>query len=154
MSGAGGIGVALVYVAKEDRVRALDFSGRAPRAADPSKFTNDTKEVGILSPLVPGNVAGWLTLHETYGSMERDRLFQYAIDYAENGIPVTWINSLMMARNAPRLSRFPSASIILDGSGRSPKAGTRLRMPQLGESLRKIAREGKETFYKGVVNIS
>jgi gamma-glutamyltranspeptidase/glutathione hydrolase len=35
MSGAGGIGLALVYVASEDRVRALNFSGRAPQSADP-----------------------------------------------------------------------------------------------------------------------
>ena len=36
MSGMGGIGVGLAYVADEGRVRTLDFSGRAPLAAEPS----------------------------------------------------------------------------------------------------------------------
>ena len=150
MSGIGGIGLALAYVAAEGRVRALNFSGRAPKAAEPSRFTDETRETGILSSLVPGNVAGWLTLHETYGSMDRDHLFQPAIDYAENGCPVTHLNSLVISQLADLLGRVPaSASIMLDGAGRAPKPGARLRMPQLARSLRKIAKHGKEVFYQG-----
>ena len=52
MSGVGGIGVALAHVAKEGRVRALDFSGRTPAAAEPSVFTDETKAHGILDSLV------------------------------------------------------------------------------------------------------
>ena len=149
MSGIGGIGLALAYVASENRVRALNFSGRAPRAAEPSRFTEGTIETGILAPLVPGNVAGWLTLHETYGSLDRERLFQPAIEYADKGFPLTRHNSQIIAATAPRLSLFPSASLMLDSAGRAPRPGSRLRMPQLAESLRKIARDGKETFYRG-----
>ena len=149
MSGVGGIGLALVYVASEDRVRALNFSGRAPKAADPARFTQETKEVGILSPLVPGNVAGWLTLHETYGSMDRPRLFQSAIGYAEDGFPITHLNSSMIAQSAARLSMFPSASIILGNNGSAPAPGARLAMPQLANSLKDIAKNGMDTFYKG-----
>ncbi len=149
MSGVGGIGLALVHIASENRVRALNFSGRAPKAADPEKFTDDTKQTGILAPLVPGNLAGWLTIHETYGSMDRERLFQSAIDYAENGFPITQLNSYMMAKNAPRLTRFPSRSIILNDAGQAPRPYMRLKMPELAESLRQIAKGGKETFYKG-----
>jgi gamma-glutamyltranspeptidase/glutathione hydrolase len=149
MSGVGGIGLALAYIARENRVRALNFSGRAPRAAEPSRFTPEAKEVGILSALVPGNVAGWLTLHEAYGALDRERLFEPAIGYAEKGVPVTYLNSRMMAGNAPRLARFPSASIILDGNGRAPRPGSRLKMPKLAVSLRKIAEGGKEAFYRG-----
>ena len=149
MSGVGGIGVALAYVAGEDRVRALDFSGRAPRAALPSRFTDETKETGILAPLVPGNVAGWLALHEAYGRLDRARLFQAAIGYAQDGIPVTDLNSHHMTQAAPRLSRFPSASIILDATGRAPRPGSRLKVPQLAETMRQIAEHGAETFYRG-----
>ena len=149
MSGVGGVGLALVYVAAEDRVRALNFSGRASQAADPERYSPDDKESGILSALVPGNVAGWLTLHESYGRLEREKLFESAIGYAENGVPVTYLNSRMMARSAGRLARFPSAGIILDGNNEAPKPGTRLKMPQLAESLRCIARGGREEFYRG-----
>ena len=149
MSGIGGIGLALVYVAREDRVRALNFSGRAPKAAEPSRFTEETKETGILAPLVPGNVAGWLTLHETYGSLDRERLFQPAIKYAEKGFPITRLNHHIITEHSPRLSMFPSASIMLDASGRAPTPGSRHKTSQLAQSLRKVAREGKETFYRG-----
>lgn len=149
MSGVGGIGLALVYVAGEGRVRALDFSGRAPGAAEPARFTDETTETGMLAPLVPGNVAGWLTLHETYGSMDRGRLFQSAIEHAEEGFPISRFNSLLMGKNESRLSRFPSGKIILDGQGRGPRPGARLKLPQLADSLRKIAKDGKETFYLG-----
>ena len=149
MSGAGGIGVGLAYVAKENRVRALDFSGRAPSGAEPDRFTYETKQTGVLAPLVPGNVAGWLTLHEAYGSMDRERLFAPAIGYARDGVPVTPLNSRMMRNNAPRLARFPSAPIILDDEGRAPRPGARLKMPQLAESLGQIAKHGIDTFYRG-----
>ena len=119
MSGMGGIGVGLAHVAAEGRVRALDFSGRAPRAARPDLYSEDAAETGILAAMVPGNVAGWLTLHETYGTLDRRRLFQPAIDYAENGFPFTYLNSAKTAESADRLGRFPSsAAIMLDGDGR------------------------------------
>ena len=149
MSGVGGIGLALAHVAAEGRIRALNFSGRAPQAATPDRFTEDTKQTGILAPLVPGNVAGWLTLHETYGVLDRERVFQPAIDYADSGFPVTHLNSRIMARSASRLAPFPSGSIIIDGNGKTPGPGARLKMPHLADSLREIVSGGKETFYRG-----
>ena len=54
-----------------------------------------------------------------------------------------------MTQSASRLAQFPSAGIILDGNGKPLKPGSRLKMPQLAESLRKIAKGGKEIFYRG-----
>ena len=113
MSGAGGVGLALAYVAAEDRVRALNFSGRTPRAANADEYTESDKDIGIRSALVPGNVAGWLTLHETYGCLERYPLFNTAIGYAEYGIPMTFFNAKSIGRAVPRLSQFPSAGIFV-----------------------------------------
>ncbi len=150
MSGIGGIGVALAYVAAEGRVRALNFSGRAPLAAVPSRFAKETKENGILACLVPGNVAGWLTLHETYGSMDRERLFQPAIGYAENGFPVTYLCSETIALTAHLLRSHPdSAAAFLGDADSVPPPGSRLRLPQLAGSLREIAEQGLDAFYTG-----
>ena len=149
MSGIGGIGVGLVYVHKENRVRAIDFSGRAPKEASPDVFTDDTKDDGIMAAMVPGNLAGWLTMHETYGSMDRGRLFAQAINYAENGFPVTYTNSEIIAQVGHLLRRFPSSKIILGANDRTPRPGERLKMPQLAMSLRQIAKDGLEVFYGG-----
>ena len=150
MSGVGGIGVALAHVAREGRVRALNFSGRAPGAAEPSRFTEETKETGILAPLVPGSVAGGLTLHERYGTLDRDRLFRPAIDYAENGFPVTSLTSYVINESAASLRRVPaSAATLLGAGGRAPAPGSLLKMPELASSLRSIAKGGREEFYRG-----
>ena len=152
MSGPGGIGVALAYVAREDRVRALNFSGRAPAAAEPDRFTEESKGVGILSSLVPGNVAGWLTLQEVYGSLERGRLFRPAIGYAEGGFPITYWNSRLMTLYGDRLMRHPPAADIVLGRERTaPSPGQRLRFPELAGTLAAVADQGKETFYRGEV---
>ena len=153
MSGVGGIGIGLVYVASEERVRALNFSGRAPMASTPDTFTDEeANTTGILASMVPGNLAGWLTLHETYGSMDRERLFRPAMEYAENGFPFTYFNHKATSTSAPRLSQFPtSASILLDSNGLAHRPGARVRMPQLGVSLRKMAKDGLEVFYRGEI---
>ena len=152
MSGVGGIGLALAHVASEGRVRALNFSGRMPRAATPDKFTTESLEQGILAPLIPGNLAGWLTLHETYGTMDRERLFRQAISYAENGFPITFVNSEIMHQTAEHLRRFPkSAQTILDGSGAAYPPGTRLAWPDLARTLTLIAEQGADVFYRGEI---
>ena len=150
MSGAAGVGVALAYAAAEDRVRALDFSGRMPMAADPDEYAEADKNIGIKSALVPGNAAGWITLHETYGRLERERLFAPAIGYAENGIPITRFGAKSIGNSVARLSQFPSAGIFVK-NGAGPREGERVRQPQLAESLRAIARGGKDEFYRGAL---
>ncbi len=152
MSGVGGIGLALAHVASEGRVRALNFSGRMPRAATPDRFTVENLEQGILAPLIPGNLAGWLELHETYGTMDRQRLFRQAISYAENGFPITYVNSEIMHQTAEHLRQFPkSAQTILDGSGAAHPPGARLVWPDLARTLKLIAEQGADVFYRGEI---
>ena len=152
MSGVGGIGLALAHVASEGRVRALNFSGRMPRAATPDRFTVENLEQGILAPLIPGNLAGWLELHETYGTMDRERLFRQAISYAENGFPITYVNSEIMHQTAEHLRHFPkSAQTILDGSGAAHPPGARLVWPELARTLKLIAEQGADVFYRGEI---
>ena len=150
MSGAAGVGVALAYVAAEDRVRALNFSGRMPQAADPDEYSEADKDVGVKSALVPGNCAGWLTLHETYGRLDREPLFEPAIGYAENGTAITTFNARSIGNSVARLSQFPSAGIFVK-NGAGPRVGHRQKQPQLAESLRSIASGGKDEFYRGAL---
>ncbi|MDA1189831.1 MAG: gamma-glutamyltransferase [Chloroflexi bacterium] len=152
MSGPGGLGIALVYVAKEGKVRALDFSGRAPKGAQPDRFTQESKDIGVLSSLIPGNVAGWLELHAKYGSLEREQLFLPAINYAENGFGVTYFNHRHFVKQGLRLQRHaPSAAILYTRNGKVPKPGQRQAFPLLAESLKKIAKQGRDVFYLGEI---
>lgn len=149
MSGLGGIGVLLCYVAREQRLRVLNFSGRAPYAARPELYTPEAQLLGLLAPLVPGNVAGWLTLLETYGSMERQRVLAPAIAYAEQGAPLTYNNSAYIANNSHILAQFPTSAQIFLSEGNVPQPGSVLRQPALAQSLRQLAEGGQEAFYRG-----
>ncbi len=149
MSGAGGIGVALAWVAREKRMRVLNFSGRAPAAAEPDRFSDETKENGALASLVPGNVAGWLALRDAYGTMELGRLLAPAIEYAEGGFPLMAFGARMFADLGARLARFPDSIGLIHPEGRPPRAGERFRNAPLADSLRRIVKGGRETFYQG-----
>src|SRR5687768_9983670 len=94
MSGIGGCGYMMIYSAKERRLRALDYMGLASGAANPGEFASpDDFYHSPKSPLIPGACAGWLTALETYGNLDRARVFAPAIDYAESGVPLTIKNA-------------------------------------------------------------
>ena len=150
MCGVGGTGLALLYVAGAGRPIALNFTGRAPGSADRSLFTDENRDLGAMATLAPGCVAGWLAMHERYGSVDRERLFGPAIEYASSGFPITYQNSHLIAQYAGRLRPFPySARIMLDSTGKAPRPGSRLRMTDLAGSLGKVATHGRDIFYTG-----
>ena len=149
MSGVGGLGVLLCYAAHDNRLRVLNFSGRAPRAATPDRFTLETREVGARASLVPGNVAGWMTLLDTYGSMRRAQVLTPAITYAEQGFPLSYNNHRYLHSHQALLSRFPTTAATFSPHGKAPKAGTLFQQKSLAKSLRAIAEGGQEAFYRG-----
>ena len=151
MSGMGGVGVALVYNAKKKKLQALNFSGNAPKLADPEKYTEEAKNIGSWAPLVPGNVAGWLEIQETLGVLDREIVFEDAINYAKNGFPVTHFHHTMFTKSVPRLNKFPSGAIILN-NGKAPFPGTKIVMPELAKSLELIAKHGADEFYRGSIS--
>ena len=151
MSGMGGVGLALVYVAAEGRTRCLNFSGRAASAAQPEMFTNVTRESGPLAPLVPGNLSGWLTMHAEYGTMGLDRLFEEAIDYAENGYPVTPMNAHVIEETFKRFEEIGWSSYALELHSPTPQTGSMLRQTKLAESMAEVVAGGEETFYRGAL---
>ena len=153
-TGVGGDLFALVWTDGERMVRALNSSGRAPAAASIDELRDQgLAEVPHLSPYavtVPGTVEGWNTLLKTYGSMPLAHVLQPAIQYAEDGYPVSDIISWQWDSAMPQLSRYPSgAEMMLDG--RAPRHGEVVRLPELAGTLRAIAEGGSEAFYRGAL---
>jgi gamma-glutamyltranspeptidase/glutathione hydrolase len=151
MSGVGGIGIAMIYIAKEGRTRVLNFSGHAPNAAKPEMYDHLNAETGPISPLVPGNVSGWMTMHDTYGSLPLSRVMRDAIKYADEGIALTPFNADMVEENLQRIDRFDTSqkAMIVERDGLS--AGSVLRIPQLAETLSAISEGGQKEFYEGAL---
>ncbi|HZO71883.1 MAG TPA: gamma-glutamyltransferase [Ktedonobacteraceae bacterium] len=154
MCSAGGDLFILFWEAKTQQLHALNASGRAPQGMTPELFAaQGMKEVpqrGPLSINVPGAVDGWFEALERFGSLPAETIFESAIAYAEEGMPVSPKLSGWLAESASGAlgSWSTSAEIFLSG-GAPCKTGEVLRQSNLAQSYKMLAREGRDAFYKG-----
>jgi gamma-glutamyltranspeptidase/glutathione hydrolase len=150
MSSLGGGGGVMLITEPDGRTVALDYLGQAPRATDPTVFTDQEQvRTSPRSPCVPGMIAGWLAAHARYGRLDRARLFAPAIALAEQGAPVTPLFAAVTAGAAAALRQSaPAAATFLPG-GAPPRAGQVIRQPALAASLRLVAERGADVFYRG-----
>ncbi len=144
MSGVGGVGFLLLHEAT-GRTRVLNFCGNTPACATPDKFTNETKERGILAPLIPGNAAGWFEALRQYGRLPINTVFAPAIGYAERGFPLHPFNVDLIQSSLPRVN--PAGQAIF--SHVPLRIGAVLKQPDLGRTLRNLAEQGPDYFYRG-----
>lgn len=156
MAGLGGDGFWLVWHPSDRRVRALDACGPAARLATREYYAERGQHDAIpdrgaaAALTVPGAVDGWREAHERHGRLDWDALFQDAIRYARDGVPVGRSLADWSARDVPVLSRDPTAAGIFLPRGRAPREGDLLRQPDLARSLERLAARGARAgFYEG-----
>lgn len=146
----GGQGFATVYVARDKAVRALNFYGTAPRAATIEALKDRPYKTGHLSTPVPSNVKGYEALHRMYGSRPWAEVLQPAIELAEHGFVVTEEFATILKVLEKRLD-YPSTRRVFFAAGRSPRVGEIFRQRDLARTLKRIAAEGADVFYKGEI---
>jgi gamma-glutamyltranspeptidase / glutathione hydrolase len=153
MTGIGGDLFALIWVAKEQKLVALNASGRAgslmTREELLKRGRTRTIPRGVETITVPGALAGWQTLLTSYGTRKLPDVLQPAIRYAEDGFPLTPIIAKDWVGQESFLQRDSAATATFLPGGRSPKAGEWFRNPDYARTLRTIARDGIGTFYGG-----
>ena len=158
-SGLGGGGFMLVRFAETGEEVFLDFREVAPLLStddmfpldEDGKVIGDVKTVGGLSAGVPGEVAGLVMALEKYGTMSLEEVLQPAIDFAENGFLVTENFEGIITDNYDKISQFEDTADIYLNNGLPYQTGDIITNPDLAETLRIIAREGKDGFYKGEI---
>ena len=153
----GGGGFMMIYDAKQGKTVALDYREKAPSSATRDMYldsagnaVSDLSRYHGLAVGVPGTVAGLLKALEDHGTMSREQVMAPAIALAENGIEVTAGLSESLEALSDRLQKWPSTKKIFfkpDGSAYQP--GERLKQPELARSLKLIAAQGADGFYKG-----
>ncbi len=151
MTGVGGDMFALLFMQEEGRPVGLNGSGWSGSDSSPDYLRShriDTLE-GIHTVTVPGAVAGWFKLHERYGTLPMSRLLAPAIDYADQGFPVSQIIAGDWAASEQLLRSNDAATRTYLRNGRAPGHGEIFHTPDLGESLRQISEHGRDAFYKG-----
>ena len=137
MTGPGGDAFAIVWT-PDGRAQGLDASGPAPAGAPADAALAID---GPTAVTVPGAVAGWAALAERHGRLGLDRALRDAIDLAEDGFEVQ-PHCASYWRQAPKLP---------DGYAPAPQAGDWVRLPALGHSLRAVAEQGPDAFYRGPI---
>jgi gamma-glutamyltranspeptidase/glutathione hydrolase len=144
MSGVGGVGFLLLHEAQGE-THVLNFCGNTPARGTPDQFTDETKELGIRAPLIPGSAAGWFEALRRYGRLPTERVFAPAIEHAERGFPLHPFNVEQIKSALPRLN---SAGRAIFGDV-PMRIGAILRQPDLARTLRRLAGEGPDYFYRG-----
>jgi len=163
--GLGGSGYMVVWLADQRRAHVIDFQGMLPAAIDTADYpldpsvpdaimgfpgVRDNRNVeGFGSITVPGAVRGLSRGLERFGRLALDRVLEPAIRLADNGLPVDWFTTLMIALGQRVLQKNPAAAAIYlrDGAPAAPEQ--LLPLGNLPQTLRALADEGPEIFYNG-----
>ncbi len=158
MAGLGGDAFLLIYDPGRGRVEALNASGPAAAAAtrDEYRSLGHTDFIPTRGPhavlTVPGAVDGWRAAHERYGRLPWARLFEDAIVYARDGVPVSRSLDDWLVRDEPILRQYArTANVYLPG-GTVLRQGSLLRQPDLARSFEVLAELGaRDAFYDGPI---
>jgi gamma-glutamyltranspeptidase/glutathione hydrolase len=152
--GLGGDLFALYHEAATGRVHFLNGSGRAGSRATPDELARrGLPGLPVLGPVtvsVPGCVRAWEMLLARFGSRPLGALLEPAIRHAEAGFPVTSIVSQAIGELLA-VNPDPEWRRVFAPGGRPPALGERFVQPDLGRTLRALADEGPDLFYRGRV---
>lgn len=153
--GGGGF---MIVRTPSGKVTAIDYRERAPLQATRTMYIGADGRIdrsltssGYLAPGVPGTVRGLELAHKKFGRLPWRDVVMPAVELAERGFDVS--QSLARGLNAQlegAMGKFP-ASVAAYGKpgGGTWQAGDRISLTDLGRTLRAIATDGADAFYKG-----
>jgi gamma-glutamyltranspeptidase/glutathione hydrolase len=154
-SGIGGGGFLLIRLA-DGRVVAIDARETAPFAANRRMYVRsgvpeNASRVGALAVATPGLLAGLVEAQSEFGTRTLAEVLAPAIRLAEEGFEIGTHHAKVLSRWRPfGAERFLETARIQLPPGDGPiEPGWRLVQTDLAQSLRTIAREGADAFYRG-----
>jgi gamma-glutamyltranspeptidase / glutathione hydrolase len=153
MTGLGSDMFALIYLAKTKEVKFVNGTGFAPKAATIDYYNSHggMPEDSGLSISVPGAVGGAALMLQKYGTKPMSEVLAPAIDVAEQGFPITEGLARGLTGARGKLGKHPGSKKIWF-SGNDPLVmGDVVKNPDLAKTLRAIAAQGPDGFYKGPV---
>jgi len=139
------------YDAATGQSHSFDASFDTPAAeTDPSTIPPIGAPSGRAAP-IPGVVAGLARLHGRFGRLPWSSLFGPARYFAETGVLVGARMNRLLQLFANNLARLPEGrAIFLAPNGIPYGEGDRVPQPALAETLRQLASQGPDYFYRGV----
>jgi len=157
MNGIGGDGFWMISC-PDAPVVAIEACGPAATEASHDYYgIRACKSIPTRGPdsanTVAGTIGGWneaLAISTSWGGrLPPARLLEDAIFYAEDGIAVTASQRASTGDKLPELAHLPGFTETFLTKGRPPEVGSRFRHPQLARTLRTLAKDGLDSFYRG-----
>ena len=154
-NGIGGDLFAIIWIEKDKKLYGLNASGRSPKNLTLDYFKNNNfSKIPAYGPLpvsVPGCVDGWFEMHEKFGNISMEKILQPAIDYAENGFPVTELVSYYMDIANKNFYNYPNFKETYHINKSTPKKGQIFKNKDLANTLKIISNKGRKGFYEGKI---
>jgi gamma-glutamyltranspeptidase len=153
-SGIGGDGMAILYLRGMAEPVVVDYKDQVPiRATSDNPLLRQNTGDGPLAANIPGVVAGMDYLYQQYGSRKVSwaELMAPAIEYAEQGFVLDEALPTSIAEGRSYFAKYPESRRIFLPGGRVPLPGERFVNPDYGATLRTIARDGAQAFYRGEI---
>ena len=158
--GIGGDLFAIIWDSKTNQLYGLNASGPAPKDMSiefvKNKGLSKIPAYGPLPVTVPGAVGGWAEMHKRFGKISFSKLFNHAIQYAEEGFPVTELIAYYLERSSKNFTSYPNFADVWMPAGKTPKKGEIFKNVALANTYKQIANSYGKSFYKGDIanNIS
>lgn len=176
MCGIAGFGNLQVSLPSRGVHRCIDFHATSPAATEPDQWeeliveeTRDgfgfvldgnVNDLGYQSIATPGSLLAYFEAQTMWGTRDWDQIVAPAIDWADRGFVVRpqlsswWMNGATLGRvdNTARLGFSATGrDIYFRPDGSFKLVGDRVTNPDLAVTLRAIAKDGADTFYKGAL---
>ena len=155
-TGIGGDLFALVYIAKDKKLYALNSAGWAPAGWTPDFFktTLSVRTVpnnGVNSATVPGAISGYDALLKRFGTLGFKETFERAARLADEGwgLAERRQSDLKNATNGLRNDADSKETFLVNGE--TPALYSIIRNPGLSKALRLIQTRGRDAFYRGEI---
>ncbi|MCK6370649.1 MAG: gamma-glutamyltransferase [Gammaproteobacteria bacterium] len=155
-SGLGGGAFWLLHRAEDGRDVFIDARETAPGAARPDMYLDAQGKVvpglsldGPLAAGIPGEPAGLVHIAERYGRLPLARTLAPAIRIAEQGVPVHTRMQLGLRFRQSAARNSPAFMAVFYPGGEVPTPGALIRQPDLAKTLRRLAEQGFDGFYRG-----
>lgn len=159
-NGLGSDAFALVWIKNDHKLYGLNASGPAPmgisrEALADKGITDVVPDRGWIPVTVPGAASAWAELHKRFGKLPFEKLFEPAIEYAEEGYPVSPTMSKLWVAAEKLFSKYKDDPAFAGffptflPKGHAPKPGERIALPDHAKTLRKMAASYCEAFYRG-----
>ena len=155
----GGGGFMLIHSAKTREVVAIDYWQKAPGRASRNMFLDGDGNADLklrrqshLASAVPGTAAGLAMALNRFGTISLVQALAPAIKYAEEGFMVNEKLAADMKAYETLLRACPAtAKIFVKPDGGLYEAGDILVQKDLAGTLKAIAKDGPDGFYKGAI---